>query len=256
MGNDDFLKDINKANEDYRGKMKSITFIVKRGTREKKIFKWIFEAGDVNFYITFPYFQSEAYHCGTVEIPEKPKKDEVFDAVKNGKASKIPVKFSYHKDGNVHFKQSNFKADAANKWEKLAELKASPITDLEGGHLFTIRFEGLDKFEDLKKHKSRNGEQETILTVPEDIINFELQAYAGSTQESLDNQVKKGASPWFQVEGQTAEGKPVFVGVYSILSRKSHIIDDNKNGLNVFVGFDRSRLKETGRIKSLYLFAR
>lgn len=256
MSTNDFLETIKNDNENYRGKMKSITFVVKRGNKEKKIFKWLFEPGDVNFYITFPYFESKAYYCGTVEIPEIPIKSESFNAVKNGKVSAKPVKFSYHKDGNVHFKQSNFEEGAANKWEKLAKLKASPITELDGEHLFTIRFEGLDKFKDLKKHKSANGEQETLLKVPEDIINFEIRAYAGSTQKSLEGQVKKGAVPWFEVQGQSKEGIPVFVGVYAILSRKSHIIDDNKNGLTVLVGFDRSRLKETGRIKSLYLFAR
>lgn len=256
MSNDDFLEKMRKDNKDYQGKMKSLTFVVKRGTKEKKIFKWLFEQNSIDFYITFPYFQSKTYYCGVVEIPEVPAKDGVYDAVKNGRASTEPVKFSYHKDGNVHFKKSNFEVDAKNKGEKLAQLKASPITELEGGHLFTIRFEGLDKFKDLKKHKSRNGDQETILNVPEDIINFELQAYAGSTQESLDGQVKKGATPWFQLQGKAAEGKPVFIGVYAILSRKSHIVDDNKNGLHVLVGFDRSKLAETGRIKSLYLFAR
>ena len=141
MSNNNFLQEIKGYNENYQGKMKSLTFVVKRGTKEKKIFKWMFEPNDVNFYMAFPYFQSRAYHCGTVEIPEKPTKDEVFDAVEHSKASKIPVKFSYHKDGNVHFKPANLSADATNKWKKLAELKASSITELEGGHLFTIRFE-------------------------------------------------------------------------------------------------------------------
>lgn len=256
MSSDDFLEEIKKDNKNYYGKMKSITFVVIRGNVEKKIFKWLFEPNDINFYIAFPYFKSDAYYCGSVEIPEPPVKNLSFNAVKNGTLSTKPVKFSYHKDGNVHFKVSNFAADEKKKWEKLAELKARPITEHEGGHLFTIRFEGMDKFEDLKKHKSRNGEQETLLKVPEDIINFEIQAYAGSTQKSLEGQVKEGAVPWFELRGNTEEGNPVFVGVYAILSRKSHIMDSNKNGLHVLVGFDRSNLQKTGKVKSLYLFAR
>ncbi len=256
MSDNEFLKTINDKNENFYGKMKSITFVVQRGAHEKKIFKWLFEPNDVNFYITFPYFRSDAYYCGTVEVPQISVGNELFDAVKNGHPSTEPVKFSYHKDGNVHFKQSNFPADAANKGEKIAAIKADPITELAGGHLFTIMFEGLDRFEDLKSHKSRNGEQEVLLNVPEDIINFEIQAYAGSTQASLDGQVKEGAVPWFQVQGRSSEGTPVFIGVYAILSRKSHIIDKNKNGLHVLVGFDESKLRETGRVKSLYLFAR
>lgn len=256
MSSDDFLDRIKEDNKDYKGKLKSITFIVIRGDEQKKIFKWFFTPHNIDFFIAFPYFKSSEYYCGTIEIPVVPKKGEIFDAVKNGRSSVAPVKFSYHKDGYIHFKYSNFTADARNKGEKLAELKASPITELNGGHLFDIRFEGLEKFENLTKRKNGNGHQETILRIPEDIVNFEIRAYAGPTQTSIDGQVKKGAVPWFQISGQSTQGEPVFVGVYAILSRKSHIIDQNKNGLHVLVGFDNSKVKETGKIKSLYLFAR
>ena len=256
MSNDDFLEKINDVNQNYNGKMKSITFIVQRGVEEKKIFKWLFKPGSVDFYISFPYYHCEKYHCGTVEIPQKPIKDGVFDAVKHGIASKVPVKFSYHKDGNVHFKPTSYDSGVKNKGYKLAAIKVDPIDQLEGSHIFTIRFEGLTKFKDLKKHKSKNGDQEVLLQVPKDIVNFEIMAFAGHNQESLDGQIKKGSVPWFQVSGKTPEGKAVFIGVYAILSRKSHIIDQNKNGLNVLVGFDNSKVNETGNIKSLYLFAR
>ena len=256
MSNDDFLEKIRGINENYNGTMKSLTFVVQRGAEEKKIFKWLFTPGSIDFYISFPYYHCEKYHCGTVEIPQAPVKGEVFDAVKHGVASKVPVKFSYHKDGNVHFKLTSYDADTTNKGYKLASIKVDPIDQLDGSHIFTIRFEGLSKFDDLKKHKSRNGDQEVLLPVPEDIINFEIQAFAGPSQESLDGQIKEGSVPWFQISGRTPEGKPVFIGIYAILSRKSHIIDPNKNGLHVLVGFDKSKLHETNKIKSLYLFAR
>ncbi|HWY79109.1 MAG TPA: hypothetical protein VNW29_02005 [Candidatus Sulfotelmatobacter sp.] len=256
MSNNDFLEKIKGVNKDYKGQMKSLTFIVQRGKEEKKIFKWIFTPDNIDFYITFPYYQTKNYHCGTVEIPQSPIKDGVFNAVKNGLASQIPVKFSYHKDGNVHFKPTNYGAGTKNKGYKLAAIKVDPLSQANGSHLFTIRFEGLSKFKDLKKHRNSNGELETILLVPEDIINFEIQAFAGSSQKSIDGQIKKGAVPWFQIDGRTAEGKPIFIGVYAILSRKSHIVDGNKNALNVLVGFDRTQLNKTGNIKSLYLFAR
>lgn len=256
MSTNDFLEKIRSVNKDYRGKMKSITFIVQQGSQEKKIFKWLFTPDNIDFYISFPYYQTKEYYCGTIEIPKLPNKDEVFDAVKHGVASNIPVKFSYHKDGNIHFKPTNYPSDAKNKGYKLAAIKVDPLDQANGIHLFTIRFEGLSKFKDLKKHRTANGEVETILPVPEDIINFEIQAFAGPSQTSVEGHIKKGSIPWFQLNGNTTEGKPIFIGVYSILSRKSHIIDENKNGLHVLVGFDRSKLNGTGRIKSLYLFAR
>ncbi len=255
MSNNDFLEKLRGANENYQGQMKSLTFIVKRGSEEKKIFKWLFTPNNIDFYISFPYFKTTEYRCGTVEIPVSPSKDEIFDTI-NGVASEIPVKFSYHKDGNVHFKPTNYTSDTKNKGYKLASIKVDPLDQTNGSHLFTIRFEGLSKFDDLKKHINSNGYRETILTIPEDIINFEIQAFAGPSQESIDGHIKKDTTPWFQLSGKTTEGKPIFIGVYAIISRKSHIIDDNKNGLHVLVGFDRSKIKQTGRVKSLYLLAR
>jgi hypothetical protein len=44
-----------------------------------------------------------------------------------------------------------------------------------------------------------------LLPVPEDIINFEIQAFAGPSQESLDGQIKEGSIPWFQISGKNPE---------------------------------------------------
>jgi len=256
MTNHSFLEKIKDVNKNYYGKVKTITFVVQRGGEEKKIFKWLFASNDIDFYISFPYYHCEQYHCGTVEIPQSPTKSEVFNAVEQGVASTVPVKFSYHKDGNIHFKPTNIPTSTKDKSYKLSVIKVKPIEELHGERIFTIKFEGLNKFESLQKHKNRDGNQETLLPVPKDIINFEIHAYAGPNQKSIEGHIKKDSIPWFQVEGKTIEGKPVYIGVYALLSKTSHIKDDNKNGLVVFVGFDRSKLKKTGKVKGLYLFAR
>ena len=255
MSDDDFLEKIKQVNESYDGKMKTITFVVQRGDEEKKIFKWLFAPNNIDFYISLPYYHCEKYHCGTVDIPNPPIKSETFNAVEQGVASTVPVKFSYHRDGNIHFKPTNIPADAEGKSNKLSAIKVKPLDELKGERIFTIRFEGLNKFDSLKKHKNREGYQEVLLPVPEDIINFEIQAYAGPTRESIDGHIKPGVPAWFETKGTTTSGKTVYIGVYAILSRKSHIIDDNKNGLVVFVGFDRSKLKKTGKERGLYVFA-
>jgi len=253
--NYDFLDEIKKANESYKGKIKSATFIVKRGNEEKKIFKWIFKSNNIDFYISFPYYRCKAYNCGTVKTPNTPSNGK-FDAVSNGTASKIPVKFSYHRDGNIHFKQTRYANAADDKSYKLASLKVSPITQRDGEHIFTIIFEGLNKFDNYKKSTSSKGELEVVLPIPEEIINFEIRGYTASTSKGLDGKIKPGVPPWFQFEGKSVEGEPIYMGIYAILSKKSHIEDENKNGLLVLAGFDISELKKNGAIKSLYLFAR
>lgn len=254
--NNDFLEEIRKDNKNYEGKMKSLIFFVKRGNQEKKIFKCLFAPSDIDIYITFPYFKSDAYYCGVTELPADFSNSKgIVNMVKKAKKSRDPVKFSYHHDGNVHFKRTNF-GRGENRSETIVSLKASPITELKGGHIFTISFEGLDKFEDLNKSVKGNGDEKCLLRVPEDIINFEILAYASSSEKGLKGLVKKGASPWFVVKGKSADGKPVFLGVYAVLSRKSHIIDNNKNALFVLVGFDKSQQRNTGLVRSLYLLAR
>lgn len=255
MSSDDFLEEIKKANESYRGKMRSVTFVVKRGNEQKKIFKWFFKSNNIDFYISFPYFQCDNYHCGVFEKSDS-SREGTFNAVKNGTASKVPVKFSYHRDGNIHLKPTSYTSNSDNKAYKLASLKVSPITQREGEHIFTILFEGLSKFDHYEKTAKRKGELEVILPVPDDIINFEIRGYTASTPEGLDGKIKEGVPPWFQFEGKSTEGVPIYLGIYAILSRKSHIIDANKNGLMVFAGFDRSEVDKTGKVKSLYLLAR
>lgn len=254
MSSNDFLEEIKNANQSYRGKMRSVTFVVKRGTEQKKIFKWLFKPNNIDFYMSFPYYHCEEYHCGIFEKDET-LKNGTFNAVKNGIASKVPVKFSYHKDGNIHFKLTNY-SESDNKAYKLVSLKVNPITRRGGEHIFTILFEGLDKFNDYSKTSKRKGELEVLLPIPEDVINFEIRGYSTSTPEGLDGKIKPGVPPWFQFEGKSTEGEPIYLGIYALLSRKSHIVDANKNGLVVLAGFDRSEVKETGKTTSLYLFAR
>ncbi len=255
MSSNDFLEEIRQANENYHGKMKSVIFVVKQGTKHKKIFKWFFKPDNIDFYISFPYYRCESYHCGVFEKSEV-SRGGTFNAVDNGVASHVPLKFSYHRDGNIHFKPTSYKSDKDNKAYKLTSLKVLPITQREGEHVFTILFEGLSKFDDYKKPTKRKGELEVILPIPYDIINFEIRGYTASTSEGLDGKIKEGVPPWFQFEGKTPEEKPIYLGIYALLSRKSHIIDANKNGLMVLAGFDRSEINNTGKVKSLYLFAR
>lgn len=254
MRSDDFLDQIKTANQNYHGKMRSVTFIVKRGTEQKKIFKWLFKPNNIDFYISFPYYRCENYHCGVFEKVDA-SQNGTFNAVKNGTASQVPVKFSYHRDGNIHFKPTSYSA-YDNKAYKLTSLKVSPITQREGEHIFTILFEGLSKFDDYTESSKKKGELEVLLPIPEDVINFEIRGYSASTSEGLDGKIKPGVPPWFQFEGKSADGEPIYLGIYALISRKSYIIDANKNGLMVFAGFDQSETKTTGKVKSLYLFAR
>jgi hypothetical protein len=252
---DSFIKEIVSANKNFNGKIKSITFIVIRETEQKKIFKWFFKPNSSDFYISFPYYKCEKYHCGVMEIPKGQKGLDKFDAVSNAISSTVPVKFSYHKDGNVHFKPTEIANDILDKSYKLASIQAVPIAELNGDHIFTIQFEGLSKYENYGKPVSGKGHLEVKLPVPEDIVSYKILAYAGPNEKCLEGKIKEDVPPWFVLKA-LLEDRELYIGIYAILSRKSHIQDNNKNGLVALVGFDKEHLGITKDLKSLYLFAR
>jgi len=242
------LKRLRELNKDYEGALQYITFVVLRDKEQKKIFKWIFQKGKVDIIVAFPYYKCQEYHCGIVNVPSGKPGVKNFNAVKNGKSSEVPVKFSYHLDGNVHFKP-NSKVD--DKSFKLATIKGIPLAKFNGHKLFQIYFEGLEKFEEYSEKQYKDGEEKAFLPVDSDIQHFELVAYAGPTEESVSGKIQKGMPPVFLAKAEF-EGRKLFVGFYVILSRRSRIVDDNKNSLTAFVGFEETN----SGTRSLYLFAR
>jgi len=258
MNNDEYKKYYEKLkglNENIPGKVKSVTLVIKTNSFEKKIFKWFFKPNGPDFYITFPYFSSDNYHCGKITIPKEVSKLETFDAVKNGIPSKTPVKFSYHRDGRVHFKPTYQQQTGHEKAYKLAEIAAPSLDKLQGNHIFTINFEGFDKFATLEKHRTRKDEAEAILPIPEGIVGCKILAYAGPTLESISNTIRENTDPWFTIQ-TTLAGQKVYIGIYALLFKESHIKDGNKNGLVAFVGFDPSKVSMEEDLECLYLFAR
>ncbi|NQS88724.1 hypothetical protein HQ584_02905, partial [Patescibacteria group bacterium] len=240
MDSETYAKYYNKyrdLNQNYPGSLKSITLVAKNDDVEKKIFKWFFKANSPDFYIAFPYFSAGEYYCGKITIPKGVKRLETFDAVNNGIPSKSPVKFSYHQDGNIHFKPTKQQLTGYEKAYKLAEISVPSLDKLNGNHIFTISFEGLDKFMDLEKHRTVKGHLESILPIPNGVKGGKLVAYAGPTLASISNIYKKNSDPWFTTQ-VVVNGQMVYVGIYAILHTRSYIKDDIKNSLVVFVGFD------------------
>ena len=88
--------------------VKKINFILKQGNTYKKLFKIFFMKNEAALFISFPYFNSTSFHCGTMIIPSGTK-ERTFNPVLEGNDTKVPLKMSYHESGAIHFKPTNNK---------------------------------------------------------------------------------------------------------------------------------------------------
>lgn len=126
-------------------------FIISKGGIGRKIFKVILD-NNGDLYFTFNYCQTTKYYSGNAVI-KAGETDLIFNPTIEGASSEIPLKLSYHKDGQMHFKALENTASQLPKSYKLAEMKTTPFNELKGEHFLTIEVEGLNHFETFKLKK-------------------------------------------------------------------------------------------------------
>src|SRR5258708_1686883 len=129
----------------YKPLKDSVTFVLRQNNIDRKAFKVFFAKDHPDFYIAFPYLKIGSFRCGKSRFINGVEK--TIDTTEDIKASAIPVKFSYHESGAVHFKPVNPDTQVPASLSKLAELQAVPVKDFNGQHIFTIHIEGIDHFE-------------------------------------------------------------------------------------------------------------
>ncbi len=159
----------------------SVTFVVKQGILKKKIFKLFFLKDRADIYIAFPYAEVTSYRCGVMSAPKGTTR--TINTDENTNASVIPVKFSYHESGQVHFKPQNPTSEIDPSL-KLAEIRTTPIQLLKGNHLFTIQVEGFKHFEDLSE-KDERKKANVIIDTPEKSEHLKVVGYAGYSDREI-----------------------------------------------------------------------
>jgi len=233
--------------------LKAINFIIKQGNTCKKTFKISFVKKQGDLYISFPYFHSTLFYCGTAVIPSETKQI-TFNPTLEGKFSQIPVKMSYHEDGQIHFKHTNIQNLDIPLFSKLAEIKGTPFNLLKGEHIFTIQFEGLENFDDFKpKYKKR--EHYLVCNVPTDAKSFKFTGYAGFSEEEIKH--KYGNSSYCKIEiKRPTLPVPLLVGIYFLPSPK--IISKKEDGpfLLSLIGFKDEDNNYNSDLKSIYMYAK
>ncbi len=232
---------------------KSVTVAVSDGNSTKKIFKIIFDKTKGDFYVTFPYFHSSKFSCGIVTLPAGVEKQK-FNAVASGESSTVPVKFSYHEDGKVHFKPNNPDQARVAKGYKLASIESLPISDLDGRHIITVQFEGLNNFDDLENEGE--GIVAKCITSPQG-KSFRFVAYAGFSEEDIRKKFI-GNRGYFDFNLKRKGFKKDLIIRLGLFVYPKSIQDGTLGGSYLFamVGFKISGGQKNGEIKSLYLYGK
>lgn len=226
-----------------------VNFLIKRDSVEKRIFKLFTDkSGDI--FILFPYCISKEYYAGLDKIPAHNNKSNLEPIIK-GNNCKIPVKFSYHQDGQIHFKPENsIKLNKPLSY-KLASIKGVPFSHLNGDHIFTLEIEGLDYFKDFVPKKK--NELYRCFEVPTDSLRYKFVFYGGLSEEQIKGRYK-GCKILTINRGK--ELTPLQIGIYF----KPYKNALNKNGskfmLYGFAGMNPDEINIKKDLHFLYLYAK
>ncbi len=236
---------------------KDINFCISQKGELRKIFKIIFQKNKPDFYIALPHFNASQYQIGKIIIPAGQQSLPPFNVSENKTAQTVvPVKFSYHIDGKVHFKPINpFEAlvSFAHKYESI---QATPIQDFSGEHFFTITFEGLEKFDILNQEKNKSSNFNVISQIPDNFQTFKITAYAGFSEESVKG--KYGSlEPAIITLTRPQLKLQLYIAFYTLAGEKSiQNGSDIKPFIVVLAGFKKIHTNLLNDLSTLYLYAK
>lgn len=228
---------------------RKVNFLLKQGDVQKRIFKlFVDKKGD--FFVSFPYFSSKQYFCGIGCIPAGTTQQN-FNPVLEGNESRIPVKLSYHHDGQVHFKPISPSSDNLPLSFKNAHIKCTPFHDLKAQHIFTVEVEGLHRFEDFKPTKP--SELYRGFDVPLDAKRFKFVFYAGLSSDDVKGRFKH--CKFINIE-QPSSSNPFVLGLYFAPFPESLAKRNSQPSLLCLTGFSAEEVALNRDLHFLYIMAK
>lgn len=231
---------------------RSFTFAIERGGLQKSLFKLSLPPRKAELYFSFPYFSATSWHCGTVTIPSG-QHAHTFNAVAGGTASSVPVKFSYHLSGAVHFKPNSSGRAGLPESYKLAALAATPIVGFSGEHFFTVEVEGIERFADLVPR--RRSDVYSVTCVPPDAQRIKVVGYAGYAEAQI-RAVLGLERPFLKIEiGRETLPRPLIVGI-DVKPYREALDAAGGASLIALVGFTPAGRQPDQELRSLYLLSR
>lgn len=232
----------------------SATFVIQQGDNRKKVFKFFFLKDKTDFYIAFPYLKISSYRCGKRNFVYGVEK--TVSTVEDAQASSIPVKFSYHESGWVHFKPVNPGVSPTSSSLKLAELKATPIHQFTGEHVFTIHIEGLQHFDDFTA-KDEKKNPYVICDIPSDREQVKIVGYVGFSDAEIGGKYSNqpgGDIPTLTVTFTRPHlPTPLKIGIYVLTGESMNKDEAKKPYILSLVGFKMNDKRD--EVETLFLHA-
>lgn len=234
---------------------KDINFCIFQDRVIRKIFKIFFQKKSPDFYVALPYFAAKEYQIGTLTIPQGVTTLPTFDLSKNKKAgTTLPVKFSYHLDGNVHFKPTSYLKAMVTPAFKYDHLLGTPMAALSGEHIFTITFEGLDNFLAFDPAKDDKNTHHLVANIPADAVNFKVTGYAGFSEAAVKGKYSDLEPAIITISRPQLPG-PLYIGIYLLIWNKTIQQGTPSPFLTTLVGFQRTGTDIAHDLSTLYLHA-
>ncbi len=228
---------------------RKVNFLLKQSYVQKRIFKFFVDKkGDL--FVSFPYFTSKQYYCGIGCIPSGTTEYN-FNPVFEGNESRIPVKLSYHHDGQVHFKPIDPSSDNLPVWFKNAEIRCTPFRDLKAQHIITVEVEGLRSFEDFTPTKPT--ELYRGFNVPIDAKRFKFVFYAGLSPDDINGRFKH--CKFINIE-RPSSPNPLVLGLYFTTFPESLQKQSPEPSLLCLTGFSMEQVALKRDLYFLYLMAK
>jgi len=230
----------------------TLSFSVQQNDITKKIFK-VFSNSNGDLFLSLHYFQSEEFHCGNAYYPSGVGTIQLNPIIEGKKSPiPIPIKFTYHEDGQVHFKPINPKKIEVGKFYKFSEVKCTPFREIKAQHIFTLEFEGLQKFKDFKpKDKS---EFYGIIKAPNDAKRFKFLGYLGKSEKDVLNLVDQ--SKTFIINRKGIPSKLCFGLMFVPFTESLNKSSPDNSMFYFLAGFHLEALDHNNSETFLYLYAK
>jgi hypothetical protein len=226
-----------------------INFLLRQAGVEKRVFKFFTDkSGDL--FVSFPYFRATSYHAGVGHLAPGSTTRQLNPVIE-GNESPIPLKLSYHRDGQVHFKPLRPQALSLPPHFKNAEVKATPLDRLRTQHIMTVEVEGLERYEDFVPTKP--SEWYRGFEAPPDAKRFKFVFYAGLSQGDMSGRFK--ACSFFDIERPGGHG-PLTVGLYFRPFPEAMDGEHEPSHLICLAGFRREHMDPNHEARFVYLFGK
>jgi hypothetical protein len=225
-----------------------VNFLIKQGDVKKRIFKLFVDKGDI--FVSFPYFNSTHYYCGVGCIPAG-MTEYNLNPVHEGNESIIPVKLSYHCDGQVHFKPIKSSIKNLPPSFKNAELKCNSFVKLKAQHIITVEVENLSQYEDFIPTKP--SELYRGFNVPLNAKRFKFVFYAGLSEDDMKGKFKH--CKFIEIDRPSAPN-PFIIGLYFTSFPESLDKSNPHPLLLCLAGFAEGMVSKDSDSRFLYLMAK